>query len=328
MPTNLDITLLEQLIDVLQACFSVEEACTAIAPLMQGLFPDAAGAVYVMSSSKNLLEAIATWGPVPLTSDPIFTPNECLALQRGQAHLVEDTHHGLICQHVRPNSLPVETFCIPMMVHGETLGVFYVSSLKRGEITQTKQLAASVAKHIGLALANLKLRETLKNQSLRDPLTKLYNRRYLEESLEREIRRSERHAKPLGIILVDVDHFGHFNDRFGFAAGDLLLREMGRFLPSQIRASDIACRYDGEEFLLLLPEASLKVTQHRAEQLRHNIKHLNIQYRNQPLSSITVSCGVASFSEHGTTGNAVIRAADAALTCAKTQGRDRVVTAS
>ncbi len=328
MQTKLDITLLEQMIDLLQACFSLEDAYAAIRPLVQQLFPNEAGAIYVMSSSKNLLEAIATWGPVPLTSDPIFTPDECLALRRGQAHLVEDTHHGLVCQHIRSNSLPVETFCVPMMAHGETLGVLYVSSLNRGKITETKQLAMRVAKHIGLALANLSLRDTLNNQSLRDPLTKLYNRRYLEESLEREIRRFERYPQSLGIILLEVERFKQFNETFGYAAGECLLREMGIFLPSQIRASDIACRYRGEEFLLLLPEAPLKVTQQRAEQLRQNVKHLNIQYGRQTLGPITISCGVASFPEHGLTGKALIRAANEALNIAKALERDCVVTAS
>ncbi|MCA1993064.1 MAG: sensor domain-containing diguanylate cyclase, partial [Coleofasciculus sp. S288] len=269
--TFLNITLLDRLIDSLQSCFSVEEAYTSVKPLMQQLFPNTVGAIYIMRSSNNL-EAIASWGSIPLTSDPIFTPHECLALQRQKAHLVEDTHHGLVCQHIRPNVLPVETFCVPIMVQGETLGVLYVGSLERGGIAETRQLAVTVAKHISLALANLKLRDTLNNQSLRDPLTKLYNRRYLEESLEREIRRSERHHQPLGLILIDINHFEYFNETFGHAAGDFLLREIGRFLPKQIRASDIACRYGGEEFLLLLPETSLETTYERAEQLRQNIK--------------------------------------------------------
>lgn len=328
MQINLDISLLEQLIDSLQACFSVEEAYIAITPLVKRFFPDEAGALYVMNSSNKLLEAIATWGSRPLTSDLIFSCNECLSLQRKQAHLVEDTHHGLLCQHIRSDFLPVETFCVPMIVQGETLGVLYISSLYRGRISQTKQLAACVAKHIGLALANLKLRESLQNQSFRDPLTKLYNRRYLEESLEREILRSERHSQPLGIILVEIDHFNRLNDTLGSAVGESLLREMGLFLPSQLRNSDMACRYRGEEFLLLLPEASLEITQQRAEQLRQNIKQLNIEYSRQTLHSITISCGVASFSEHGLTGKALIRAATKALNLAKEQGCDRLVTAS
>jgi diguanylate cyclase (GGDEF)-like protein len=328
MQTDVDIPIVERLIDVLQSCFSFEEACTIIQPLMQQLFPNEAGAIYVVSSSKNLLKAIATWGPTPLTSDPVFTPHECHALRRGRVHLVEDTHHGLICQHIRPNSLPVETFCIPMMAHGETLGVLSISSLRRGQITTIKQLALQVAKYLGLALANLKLRESIKNQSLRDPLTKLYNRRYLEESLEREIQRSERHLQPLGIILFEVDRVEYFNETFGYGAGDCLLREVGAFLAQQIYALDIACRYQGEQFLLLLPETSLVVTQQRAEQLRQTIKQLTIQYKRQTLDSITIACGIASFPEPDLTSRELIQAAYAALNCAKEQGGDRVCTAS
>lgn len=326
MQTNLDSSLLEQLIDILQASFSFED--TPIEPLMQQLFPNSTGAIYVTNSSKNLLEAIATWGSLPLTSDPLFIPSECIALRRGQAHLVDDTHHGLICQHIRTNFLPVETLCLPMVAHGETLGVLYISSLERGQIAETQQQALKVARHVGLALANLKLRETLQNQSLRDPVTKLFNRGYLEESLEREIRRSQRHPQSLGIILLEVDGFEEFTNEFGFEAGDVLRRELGMFLLSQIRASDIACRYAGEAFLLLMPEASLAITHRRAEQVRQNVKYLKIEYKRQILNSVTISCGVASFSEHGLTGKAVIQAASAALNRAKAQGRDRVIIAS
>ena len=337
MQTNLEIDLLDQLIDLLQACFSVDEADTALKPLMQQLFPQEVGAIYVISSSQNLVEAIALWAPpeaialwgaLPLTSDPIFTPDECLSLRRGQAHLVEDTHHGLLCQHVRPDSLAVETLCVPMMAHGETLGVFYIGSLYRGRITEIKPLAETVAKHISLALANLKLRDTLNHLRLRDPLTKLYNRHYLEEALEREIQRSVHHSLPLGLILLHIDRFEDFNNRLGHAAGDLLLREMGLFLLSQIRECDLACRYRGEEFLILLPEASLDTTQQQAEQLRLNIKRLNVEYNGQALGSITISCGVASFAAHGLAAKAALQAAHTALNQAKEQGCDRIVTLS
>lgn len=325
MHTNSNIALLDQLIDSLQACFSPSDAYTVIEPLMQQLFPQESGAIYLLSSSKNLLEAIASWGPIPLTSNSIFTPHECLALRRGHTHCAEDTHNSLLCQHIHPHSNAVETICVPMMVQGENLGVLYISSLKRGRIAEIQKLAMIVAKQIGLALANLKLRESLKNQSFRDPLTKLYNRRYLEESLEREIRRCDRKPDPLAIILLNIDCFGQFNQQFGKAAGDLLLREIGLFLPRQIRASDIACRYGGQEFLLVLPEMSLEGAKQRAEQLRHDIKYLKIDYKHQTLNSITISCGVASFAEHGITGKALIASARAALERAKKQGRDCTV---
>jgi diguanylate cyclase (GGDEF)-like protein len=328
MPTYVEMDLLEQLLDLLQACFSVEEVDAALKPLMQQFFPNEVGAIYVMNSSKSLVEAIATWGPLPLTSDPIFTPTDCLALSRGEAHLVEDTHQGLLCQHTRPDSRAVETFCVPMRVHGESLGVLYVGSLHRGRIAQVKPLAETVAKHISLALANLKLRDTVNHLRLQDPLTKLFNRPYLEEALEREIERSRRQMLPLGIVLLHIDHFDRFNDEFGHAVGDFLLREMGVFLTNQIRASDMACRYGGKEFLLLLPETSLESAQQQAERLRHNIKQLNLEYKRQNLGSITISCGVASFSQHGLTGKAVLEAANAALNRDQEQGCDRAVTAS
>lgn len=328
MPTNLKLNLLDQLIDSLQACFSTAEAYSTIAPLMQQIFPDEAGAIYVVTPSKTLLKAIAIWGTEPMTSDPIFTPHECLALRRKKPHLVEDTHYGLLCQHIRPDSLAIESCCIPMTVHGEPLGVLYVSSHHRGRISETEQLANSVAKQIGLALANLRLRETLNNQSFRDPLTKLYNRRYLEESLEREIRCCDHHSQPLGVILFKIDHFEDFSRTFGHGLGDVLLREIGLLLPNQIRAADIACRYGSDQFLLLLAAASLQDTQEQAERLQQAVQQLNIKYKNQIIDSLSISCGIASFPQHGMTGKGLIQAANAALRCAKEQGSNSIVTAS
>ena len=182
----------------------------------------------------------------------------------------------------------------------------------------------TVAEHIALALANLKLRETLRSQSIRDPLTGLFNRRYMEESLEREMRRASRGRHPVGIIMLDLDHFKKFNDSYGHDAGDALLRIVGNTLQRSIRAEDIACRYGGEEFTLILPEASLIDAAQRAESIRESIRNLNIQHRRQQLGGVTVSAGVAIFPDHGPTGDAVLRAADAALYQAKARGRDRV----
>ena len=286
---------------------------------MQELFPNETGAIYVVNASKTQLKAIATWGPTPSTSDAAFTAQECVALRRDKIHLVEDTHHSLRCQHIRANLLPVETCCIPMTVHGDTLGVLYVSSLCRGRISEAEQLAVSVAKYIGLALANLRLRDTLKNQSFRDPLTKLYNRRYLEECLEREIRRSETEPKPLGIILFNIDRFPDFVSAYGQSASDLLLRELGIFLLKRTRSSDIACRYRGNDFLIMLPETSMQDTQQQAELLQKTIKQLNIIYQDYSLDSLTISYGVASYPEHGATRKSLLQAATTALHSAREQ---------
>jgi len=223
-----------------------------------------------------------------------------------------------------------------MMAHGETLGMLYFDS--GGKPIQNEnshvqpshseqQLAKTLAEHAALALANLNLRETLRIQSVRDPLTGLYNRRYMEESLERELRRSMRKKSPLGVMMLDVDHFKHFNDTFGHEAGDSVLQTMAKLFRSQLRGEDVVCRYGGEEFTVILPEASLEATRQRAEQLREAVKHVVPSFRGESLEAVTLSIGVASFPENGNTGEALLRTADAALYQAKQQGRDRVVVA-
>lgn len=171
------------------------------------------------------------------------------------------------------------------------------------------------------------IEDLLHNQCIRDPLTGLYNRRCLQEFLDREIERAHQQNEPLSIIMLDIDHFKRFNDIFGHQAGDLVLQEVSRLLQRNIRNSEIACRYGGEELMLILPQTGLEVSRQRAEQLREGVKQLNAEYLYQSLGAITVSLGVACFPDHGQTGAEMIRAADVALYRAKTLGRDRVVTA-
>lgn len=324
---NEDLTLLNQLSDLLQACITLEEACKVIGQLMPLLLPQYSGGVSLISNSRNIVETVATWGEA-IASQPLFSLQECVALRRGQPHLVEHIHQGLICQHLS-HPLPGAYFCIPIVAQGDIIGVLHFSAPTPGTFNRTQQqLAVTIARQVSLALANLRLYQSLQRQSIRDPLTGLFNRRYLEESLEREVRRAERKQQTLGVILLDIDHFKRFNDTFGHKAGDTVLREVGAFLQGQIRATDIACRYGGEEFLLILPEASPEDTRQRAEQLREGIKHLNLQQNNEALGAITLSLGVAVFPVHGQGGEAVIQAADTALYKAKAAGRDRVFVAA
>jgi diguanylate cyclase (GGDEF)-like protein len=178
---------------------------------------------------------------------------------------------------------------------------------------QTRQLVESEAR--------------LRDLSVRDPLTGLFNRRYLEETLERELNRAARKQLPLGIIMVDIDHFKQFNDAHGHSAGDALLQQVGRMLREHIRGADIACRYGGEEFTLILPDASRDVIRQRAEHMREDARQLHVRREGQALEAVTLSLGIAVFPEHGSTGAAVLGAADAALYRAKHEGRDRVVVA-
>jgi len=167
--------------------------------------------------------------------------------------------------------------------------------------------------------------ETPQNQSIRDPLTGLFNRRYMEETLERELRRAERSQGRLGVVMLDLDLFKRFNDTSGHEAGDLLLPQMGALLNAHIRGGDLACRYGGEEFALILPEMPLESICQRIETTRRGVRDLNVRHRGQSLERITVSAGIAVFPEHGGTGETLLRAADGALYQAKAEGRDRTV---
>ncbi len=333
-----EVTLVNKMGELLQTCVTPPEAYAVISQSVQQLFPGEAGAVCVLNASRVIAEAVAVWGN-SLSGEPVFAPEQCWAFRRGRAHLVDGPHSGPRCGHLSQPP-PTSSLCVPMIAQGEALGVLLLQSNPAGPaqpdghsdrregLTEAHQsLAVNVAEHIALALANLRLREALQDQSIRDALTGLHNRRYLEESFEREIRRAVRKQSPLGVIMFDLDHFKQFNDTYGHEAGDLLLRELGHFLQSRTRREDIACRYGGEEFLVILPEAWLEVTQKRAEQLRAEVKELKVQCRGQSLRGVTLSSGVAVFPEHGSTANTLLHAADQALYRAKAQGRDRVVVA-
>ena len=218
-----------------------------------------------------------------------------------------------------------------MMAQGETLGMLYLQAKPSAEgvaapFSESKQqLATAVAEQIALALSNLKLRETLRQQSVRDPLTGLFNRRFLEEVLDRELARLERKNLPLSLIMIDVDNFKSFNDTFGHEAGDAVLRDLGGVLQRHVRGSDIACRYGGEEFTIVLPEASVEIGRQRAEMLREAARELRLVHDGKSLGAITLSLGVACFPGHGRRREHLLQVADAALYEAKNGGRNRVV---
>jgi diguanylate cyclase (GGDEF)-like protein len=194
---------------------------------------------------------------------------------------------------------------------------------KSARVESRRRIASAIGDHLALALSNLKLRDRLRDLSVRDPLTGLFNRRYLEETLNRETRNAKRRGETLGIIMMDVDHFKDFNDTFGHEAGDRVLKSLGKILLRGIRGGDVACRYGGEEFVVIMPGASLKATKNRAEILR-KIAERNLREANVDDRTVTVSCGVAVFPGHGSDPSQVLNAADTAMYRAKEQGRNRV----
>ena len=322
---NHEANLLNEMADLLQSCFTAEEAQAAIAEYVEKLFPSESGAL-CMLNDRNLVESIASWGRTR-GGEEIFAPEDCWALRRGQAHVVTDPQHGLRCVHLGENP-PAPYLCVPMMARGAAMGVLHIMvspDTPRDRTVETMEpLAKTVAEHLGLAMANFNLRQTLRIQSIRDPLTGLFNRRYMEETINREIPRATRYQRPLGIILFDIDHFKHFNDSFGHPAGDTVLSTLGEFVRGHVRTEDIACRYGGEEIVLILPDAPLEVTLARAEVIRTGVAELHLDYRGKPLGDLAISLGVAVFPRHGATGDSLLRAADEALYRAKEGGRNRV----
>ena len=332
---SFEMTLVNEMGEQLQSCQTVSEACEISTQYIQRICPKSGGALYLIKESRNLADAAGTWGDPPLSS-PVFEPMGCWAIRRGRSHLVDRQHAGLLCEHVTgPKS--GSYLCVPLLVNGEAIGILHINragtesedaAFDDPQYSEHKvQLVKMVAEHIALALSNLKLKETLRQQSIRDALTGLYNRRYMEETLERELSRAAREQKPVGVMMFDIDHFKRFNDLEGHDAGDALLRELGAYLNRTIRGSDIICRYGGEEFLAVLPGASREQTRERAEEVRAGVKEMLVYHLGKPLAKCTISIGVAAYPEDELSVERLLKAADNALYRAKSEGRDRVVTA-
>jgi diguanylate cyclase (GGDEF)-like protein len=224
-----------------------------------------------------------------------------------------------------------------MVAQGNTVGVLHLEFESAAELQgesgknslrdSRQQLAISAASQIALSLASLQLRETLREQSIRDPLTHLFNRRFLEESFGRELLLAGRKKQSIAVLFLDLDHFKRFNDTFGHDAGDMVLRSLADLFRNFFRATDICCRYGGEEFAIILPESTAQVAAIRADALRSEVKSLRLQYKKQPLGPLTVSVGVAAFPEHGSTSEELLKIADQCLYESKSRGRDVVTVA-
>lgn len=217
------------------------------------------------------------------------------------------------------------------MAKGDVVGFFHLQAPARFPADQAKDwleqytdLTITMAEHIALALANITLRNHLRDQSLRDPLTGLFNRRYLEEAASRELQRAERNEQQLAVMVLDIDHFKQFNDEHGHQAGDDVLINVANVLQQQFRGDDVVCRFGGEEFVALLTNINQQQTMQRAEQLRSTIAQSKWLIDGKPLT-VTVSVGAALYPAHGTDLDGLISLADEALYQAKNAGRNQVI---
>ncbi len=236
--------LLTQMAELLQLAETEEEAYSILARSISQLFPDSSGGLFVPNESTQNLDRIGIWGD-GCKDLGAFAADDCWALRRGQPHTFTGIDLNPLCSHVKIKS---KYMCIPMTIQGQMFGLLH---LHCEQLSQDEQkLAIRVIADAAMSLSNLKLQQQLKNLSVRDPLTGLFNRRYMEEFFEQELVRSKRKGTPLSVLMLDIDYFKQFNDKFGHAAGDLVLRELSATLASNVRGNDVVCRYGGEEFIL------------------------------------------------------------------------------
>ncbi|MEH2608769.1 diguanylate cyclase [Bradyrhizobium sp. AZCC 1693] len=325
-----EIVLLTELSGVLQSCQAPNEIFAAVQNYAGFLFPEEAGALYLMNETRDAVTRGPHWGELTsaVTSFPL---EDCWALRRGTTFPISPASQGLVCGHAACRETHGSGFgsgyvCQPLVAQNNLMGLLYREACGPAFAEGADQLATMLAEQVSLALANLDLREQLRSQAIRDQLTGLYNRRFLEDALTRETGRAARSGEPVAVAILDVDHFKRINDTYGHEAGDAVLRELGQVLLKTIRKTDIVGRFGGEEFLMLLPGASVDVAQSRGLAVLEAVRAMEVSIPNgAPLNHITASIGVAAMPLHVARGDALVAAADAALYQAKGQGRNRVV---
>ena len=329
-----EITHLNSMVEKMLACDSADEMCGVLKRQAALLFPEDSGAFYAYQETQNILELVVEWGEPSLALPPFckeFEHDDCWGLRQSKDHVHADPRSEECCRHLEVG--PYASICKPVRAK-ELLGLLCLrishpiqasGGLDANDVLHMKQSRlTSVAEQFGMALSNLRLRDALRTQSIRDKLTGLYNRRHMEESFIRELHRAQRQNQPLGLIMCDIDHFKKINDTYGHDKGDEVLRGAAAVLQKNIRQGDIVCRYGGEEFLIMMPEASLEITALRAEQIRQSLR----QKMLLPQQPVTLSLGVAVYPQDGQSPDELQAAADGALYEAKRAGRDRVVLAS
>lgn len=317
------LAALTEMADELHAAADREETYRIISHHGARLLPDGVVELFVYNHSRDQLRQATSWGGTVNDSDTMFPPADCWAIRKGKPQI---NHVG---RSVRCDHLP-ETggaLCVPITARGQTVGLLTISGGETGALEadgEIRRTAITLSEQVALALVNLDLRERLENQALRDTLTNLYNRRYLEEASERELNRADRLGTTLSIIAIDIDHFKRFNDQHGHAAGDEVLKRVSGYLMEGCRATDLVCRLGGEELLIMLPDTDLEGALAMAEKLRDDVSHVRIRWHSGELPPVTVSMGIAAYPQHARKFAVLHSLADEALYRAKQGGRNRV----
>ena len=323
--------LLSQISEWLYSAKSLDELTQVVSRSLETLIPEASGQLHVYSNSRDVLDLLVRWNGGEHQTH--IDPDDCWSLRRGRAYSYGLKSIEFPCHHADKRGLPY--FCLPIVAHGQTNGLLHLqfkpdaignmAKEQKFEFLQQRwQLALLCAEQISLSMANVQLRQELLDQSVRDPLTNLWNRRWLLDAAHKEIQNSNRKNVPFSILSLDIDHFKKFNDHHGHDAGDLVLRAIGNEMLEYFATDAAPCRIGGEEFLVLCPGLNSKEAGYLADQFRKEISNLEVKHSGTPLPKVTVSIGVASYPRDALTLVDLMSVADRAMYQAKDCGRDQI----
>ncbi len=317
-----DMQRLAQFSDQLQSCRSLDETAEVLNVAMRGLLPQFDGALYLQAPGRNVATRQAAWGKPQPPLDEMFTPDDCWAMRRGVLYPNGDGKSPP-CRHLGDGVAVEHALCAPLKATDGTIGVLHFVGSAAPSVAE-RRLAQNIADQLALTVANQRLQDQLRVQQIRDPLTNLFNRRHLDGALLRECLRARRRNQTVALLMIDLDQFKRFTERHGHDVGDVALAQIASQIEQTIRSDDIACRYGGEEFVVIMPDTGVDAARDQADAIRRAVKAAHIDFHGRRLEVITVSVGVAVYPLHGAEPTLCLRAADKALNAAKETGRDRV----
>ncbi len=315
--------------DDLQLCVELSQVYASAGQFIARLVPGCSGTLCIINNSRNLLEEVLRWGDggnEETTDIAVFHPNACCGLRSGMPRWRYPDKTAIHCAHFE-GPPPSRYLCIPMSAQGETLGVLHIAcedELVYLTLQQRLSGMREVVQLTAISLAAITLRSKLEHQSLRDPLTNLFNRHFMEVVLNRELLRAQRRRTSLAVLMLDIDHFKQFNDQYGHAAGDAMLQGVAKLFQTNVRGEDTICRYGGEEFVIILPDIEAQIAFRRAELIRNAIANAVVALPNGIVGRATLSIGLAFYPTDGETIEALLSKADQALYNSKRNGRNQV----
>ncbi|MEH2454125.1 sensor domain-containing diguanylate cyclase [Nostoc sp.] len=316
-----ELIYLSDMADMLYSCEFEDEVYQVVALTCSKLFPNMSGCINIIANSKNYVQINSTWGS-QRSSKEVFSVSDCWALRRGKLNLFSPCNAGLMCSHLIP---PVSGahLCVPLFGQGEVIGILHINALE--EISrEEQQITEIIARTLGIALNNLSIKQRLTYDSLRDGMTQLFNQSYMQNITEQRLAEAERSGQPLSVIFLDIDNFKSYNSHYGHMTANIVLQELAKLLLKSIRSFDIACRWGGEEFVIVMPNMMLETLRKRVEQLRVDVEQMQLKDGDQILKSITASFGIA-VSEPGITVKDFLNRANQAMLEAKRTGKNRIM---